>query len=262
MNPQKTSWGKVAKWYDRLLEDVPGTYQKEVILPNLLRIVAPRPGMTIADIACGQGFFARAFFGAGASVVGADIAPELIEIAKKNSPREINFHVAPADNLKEIKTGEADIALIALAIQNIENLAGTMAEVARILKPDGHLILVMNHPAFRIPGETSWGWDEAMKRQYRRVDGYLSEARAEIEMHPSSSRQGGRTEKKSGERTISFHRPLQVYVKALAKAGFAITRLEEWISPKTSEPGPRAKEEDRIRKEIPMFLCLEAKKLG
>ncbi|MEK7110640.1 MAG: SAM-dependent methyltransferase, partial [Patescibacteria group bacterium] len=117
----------------------------------------------------------------------------------------------------------------------------------------GRLILVMNHPAFRIPGETSWGWDEAAEQQYRRVDGYLSEARAKIEMHPG---------KKNGEHTISFHRPLQVYAKALVKSGFAITRIEEWISPKTSSPGPRAKEEDRIRKEIPMFLCLEAKKLG
>ena len=60
--------------------------------------------------------------------------------------------------------------------------------------------------------------------------------------------------------TVSFHRPLQSYFKALNKAGLAVTRLEEWISHKKSQKGPRAAEEDRTRKEIPMFLCIEARK--
>ena len=110
--------------------------------------------------------------------------------------------------------------------------------------------------AARIPGRTSWEWDEATKTQYRRVNAYLSDSRAMIDMHPSLSRDGGAAR---GKQTVSFHRPLQVYVKALAKHGFAIVKLEEWISHKKSEPGPRAKEEDRSRKEIPLFLYLEAR---
>ena len=35
-------------------------------------------------------------------------------------------------------------------------------------------------------------------------------------------------------------------------------RFEEWISHKTSIPGLRADEENRIRKEIPMFAIIEA----
>ena len=60
--------------------------------------------------------------------------------------------------------------------------------------------------------------------------------------------------------TVSFHRPLQSYVKVLAKYGFGVVRLEEWISHKKSQKGPRAEEEDRSRKEIPMFACIEARK--
>jgi hypothetical protein len=48
-------------------------------------------------------------------------------------------------------------------------------------------------------------------------------------------------------------------VKALAKAGFAVTNLEEWVSHKKSDSGPRAAEENRARKEIPMFMYLEAR---
>jgi hypothetical protein len=36
--------------------------------------------------------------------------------------------------------------------------------------------------------------------------------------------------------------------------------MEEWESHKKSQPGPRAKAEDQARKEIPLFLYLEAVK--
>lgn len=83
----------------------------------------------------------------------------------------------------------------------------------------------------------------------------MSDMRHQIEMNPGAQKEN---EKKF---TVSFHRPLQVYFKVLTKAGFAVTRLEEWVSNKESNPGPRASEENRIRKEIPMFLMIEGKKL-
>ena len=64
------------------------------------------------------------------------------------------------------------------------------------------------------------------------------------------------------EKTISFHHPLQFYFKALEKAGFVVTRLEEWTSHKESEKGPRAGAENRARKEFPLFLFLEAVKVS
>ncbi|HTY39953.1 MAG TPA: class I SAM-dependent methyltransferase [Candidatus Paceibacterota bacterium] len=248
----KTSWGKVAKWYDELLEKSPDTYQAKVILPNLLRLLEPRAGQALLDIACGQGFFTRALAARGASATGADISSELIALAKRASPASIPFHIAPADKLAFAKNKSFDTALIVLALQNIENLDGVIAEAARALKPGGRFLIVLNHPAFRIPGRSSWNWDEAAQAQYRRVDAYLSESRAKIEMHPGDD---------PGVHTISFHRPFQVYMKALAKHGFVIARLEEWNSHRRSQPGPRAKEEDRTRKEFPLFLCLEARLL-
>jgi hypothetical protein len=65
--------------------------------------------------------------------------------------------------------------------------------------------------------------------------------------------------KTNSPKTISYHRSLQDFSKALFKSGFSITRLEEWISHKQSQKGPRQKAEDQARKEIPMFLMLEAR---
>ena len=261
----KTSWGNVAEWYDDLIEKE-GTYQREVVLPNLLRLLAPAKVDTILDIACGQGFFSREIANAvekaqgvgHGKVIGFDISAELIQVAKakERSPKGIEYHVSPSHLMPFCKDASIDKAIIILALQNIEQFQATLAECARVLKEKGKLILVLNHPAFRIPHASSWGWDEAQSKQYRRLDAYMSESKEKILMNP------GERDVSKQEFTVSFHRPLQVYFKALEKAGLVVVRLEEWISHKESNPAGRGKEENRMRKEIPMFLALEIVKRG
>jgi len=265
MKKNKTSWGKVAGWYSDLLEKEEGTYQKELILPNLVRLMDIKKDNVVLDLACGQGFFSREFLKAGAKVVGVDVAQELTylasEITKKEMPEaNAKFVTSPADNLGFIKENSIDKIVIVLAIQNIENVAGVFKECQRVLRLGGKLFLVLNHPAFRIPKQSSWGWDPKTNDQYRRIDQYLSESKIEIQMHPSMDSTGS-PQAISENKTISFHRPLQYYFKFLGKNGFAVDRLEEWNSHKRSQPGPRAKAEDKIRKEIPIFMFLEAIKM-
>ncbi len=251
MKKTNTSWGNVADWYGGLLQGE-GTYQKDVILPNLIRLLDIQKGEAILDLACGPGFFSNEFFKKGAKVIGVDISSELIALAKKNSPKEIRYEISSADKIAGIKNASIDKAVVVLAIQNIENVTGVFQECQRVLKKGGSLLLVLNHPAFRISKASEWGWDEKRNMQYRRIDRYLSELKNKIQMHPGDD---------PSEYTISFHRPLQFYFKALQKNGFYISRLEEWSSHKKSEPGPRAVAENRARIEIPLFLFLEAQKI-
>ena len=258
---QKTSWGAVAGWYDGLLSNDVNSYQSSLILPNLIRLINPKKGLTILDVACGQGYFSNAFAQNGAKVIGCDISAELIELAKKTNLGKnmktalLEFHISPADKLSFVADNSIDTAVIVLAIQNIENLAGTLMECSRVLKSSGKLFIVLNHPAFRIPQSSSWQWDEKEMKQYRKIDSYMSDKTLKIDMTP------GEAEIFKKKFTVSFHRPLQSYFKALNKAGLSVSKLEEWISNKSSQKGPRADEEDRIRKEIPIFMCLECRKI-
>ena len=124
-----------------------------------------------------------------------------------------------------------------------------MQNVRRWLKPGGRFVMVTTHPCFRIPRQTHWGWDEQKKIQYRRVDLYGSESAIPILTPPFSQ---------PDSFTVTYHRPLQSYVQALAEAGLGVDGLEEWTSHKTSEPGKRSKAENRARQEIPLFMALRA----
>lgn len=251
--PKNTSWGQVADWYDNLLEEGEGTYQKEVILPNLKRLLAIKKGEIVLDLGCGTGFFARVCAKEGARVIGIDSGRELIAKAESYDTPGIEYYVSSAEKIPMIKNQQIDKIIIILAIQNMEKLPDLLTECSRVLKKNGTMYLVMNHPAYRIPKETSWEWTRDQSVQYRRVDKYLSEARIPIDMHPGEAKK---------TITYTFHRPLQVYFKSLAKNGFCVSKLEEWISNRIGPKGKTFNALEQSRKEIPMFLFLECKKFN
>jgi hypothetical protein len=115
-------------------------------------------------------------------------------------------------------------------------------------------VVVLNHPAFRSPGSTSWSWEQKGKTQvqYRRVDRYMLPRKQAIVTHPGRD---------PNRHTWSFHRPLGAYVKALRQAGLLVEAIEEWTSHKHSDSGPRADAENVARKEIPLFMAIKARKV-
>jgi len=254
-----TSWNKVASWYDELLKD-DDSYQAKVILPNLLRFLDLKKGENVYDLACGQGYFANVFAHMGARVTASDLSKKLIETAKKNNSlkkveeEKVLFYITPAHRAQFLKDDSVDTIVVVLAIQNIENVNEVIVECKRILKKDGRIIFVLNHPAFRVPQASDWHFENGV--QSRIISKYLSEIKVSIDMTP------GENNIKKKITTITFHRSLQYYMKLFSKNSLAITRLEEWISHKQSGIGPRQLAEDKARKEIPLFMCLEVKNIS
>jgi ubiquinone/menaquinone biosynthesis C-methylase UbiE len=247
-NKRSTSWGNEAQWYANHLKGN-DTYHAQVIIPNLMRLVSPKLGVHLLDIGCGEGLFARMCAEKGAQVCASDISPELIAYAQKQCNKG-TYMVSPSEDLSWVKPMSQDIVTAILTLQNVERIEPVLHEVRRVLKKQGRFICVLNHPAFRIPKVSSWGFDEKEQKQYRRIDAYLSARKEVIDMHPGSRR--------IQSFTYSFHRSLQDYMKAFRGEGFAVVRIEEWISHKTSEPGPRARAENYARKEFPLFMLIEA----
>lgn len=246
----KTSWQPVAKWYGSYMKGK-DTFQDEVVFPGALRMLDVKKGGKYLDVACGEGSFAALIAKQGGEVTGIDVASDLIRQAQNKKIRGATFLVGDATNFASRLNPQFDGASCILAIQNIADHAAVMDNVATVLKKGAPFVVVMNHPSFRIPRQSSWGFDEAKKMQYRRVDLYMSEHEIPIQAHPGSA---------PGVKTLSYHRPLQSSIAALTKAGFVIDGLEEWVSHRESDSGPRARAENRSRNEIPMFMAIRAKR--
>jgi ubiquinone/menaquinone biosynthesis C-methylase UbiE len=248
----KTDWGNVATWYDKHLKD-DDTYHAQVVLPNLMRLVDLKPEESLLELGCGQGFFTEHFYTISKKVTGVDLGAQLIQIAKEKN-KQVTYIVGSAEDIGLLDKQTFDVIIVVLAIQNMKHLNLVVENISKHLKEDGRVYIVLNHPAFRIPQHSTWMFSEDKKTQMRVVDMYMSEKEIAIDMNPGSI--------KDKKIASSFHRPLQVYSKAFAKQGFAITKIEEWMSHKKSQKGPQAEAEDIARKEFPMFMCLEFKKMA
>lgn len=245
----KTSWEGVDKWYDTLVGEEGHYYHTHLVMPNLVRLLKLRTGDRLLDLACGQGVLARNI-PEGVDYFGIDLAPSLIQKAKQY--KKGRFAIGDITKPLPVPAGATFThAAIVLALQNVEKPDSALLETARHLERGGRLVVVLNHPCYRIPRQTSWGIDEQQNMQYRRVNRYMTPLQIPIRMHP------GKGEK--AETTWSFHFPITAFCQCLFESGFAIIGFEEWVSDKKST-GKNAKRENLARSEFPLFLAIIAQK--
>lgn len=246
-----TSWENVKPWYDKIVGHEGHYFHKEIILPHLLKSWKLDASSSLVDLACGQGVLARAL-PEKIHYLGIDSAPSLIRAAEQYD-KNPHHRYKVGDITKPIKH-EGDKfshASIILALQNLEFPARALQNASSLLKNGGLLSLVINHPYFRIPRQTSWGIDESKKIQYRRIDLYMSALKIPIQAHPGK--------KNDSLETISYHWPLESLMQWLKAAGFMVEDIQEWCSNKTST-GTKAKMENRSRDEFPLFMHILARK--
>jgi ubiquinone/menaquinone biosynthesis C-methylase UbiE len=250
-NPNHTSWEPVQKWYRGIVGEEGHYYHQNLIIPGLLRLLNLKPNDKLLDLGCGDGILGR-HIPAKINYLGIDIAPSFVKAAKKQDPSALHDY-ASADVTKSLPIDNKTFthATIVLAIQNMEFPEQVFKNAAKYLESHGKLMIVMNHPCFRIPRQSSWQIDEPKKLQYRRIDRYFNPMQIPIQAHPSQG--------EASASTVSFHYPISAYIAWLKNAGFYVADMEEWCSNKVST-GAAAKMENRCREEFPMFLTIIAEK--
>ncbi len=245
----ETDWDSPDRWYDKLVGEKGHYYHQTIIFPNLFKILGTEKIDSWLDLGCGNGVLAR-HLPKSVEYIGIDAAKDLLAQANLGSPKTARFfHCDAAKKLPLEKTDFSHGSFI-LSLQNMEDGFGAIASASKHLKSGGKLILVLNHPSFRIPRQSEWGYDEKTKIQYRRINGYMGSLKIPISMQPG---------KKTNFTTYSFHNPLSTYTHWLKEASLHILYIEEWSSDKKSEGG-RAKAENRARLEFPLFLAIIAEK--
>lgn len=245
-----TSWQKVSGWYSKIVSKEGHYYHQHVIFPQVLRLLDLKTNDSLLDLGCGDGVLGRAI-PKNIYYQGIDLATDFINTAKNQDKNSLhNYAVGDVTKPLPISKNDFTKAAIILALQNIASPQLALQTAAKHLFRNGKLVIVLNHPIFRIPRLTSWGIDEKNKTQYRRINQYMTPLKIPINMHPGL---------KNVQTTWSFHFPLSKYSDFLQEAGFVIEKIEEWASDKTSV-GKASKMENRARSEIPLFMAILAKK--
>lgn len=160
-------------------------------------------GRRILDAGCGSGPLTAALRARGAEMTGFDGSPAMIEIARDRLGDGIPLHVADLGGPLPFADEAFDDVVASLVLHYLGDWTTPLAELRRVLRPSGRLILSVNHPLVRVfthPDE-----DYFATRPYSE----------EFEF--------------AGEKTVlpMWHRPIHAMTDAFLASGFDISAVSE-----------------------------------
>ena len=205
-------WDEHAAWWQREFTDGVDPEYEEQIIPLVLTHLPA--ASRVVDIGTGEGQIARAITReTDAFVVGLDpTRPQIHEAAIRAGGPE--YALAGAAALP-VADAAIDAVVVCLVLEHVDALDDSIAEVARVLRPGGRLLLFLNHPLLQTPG-SGMIIDHILDppETYWRIGPYLPEAESIEEVQ-------------KGVLVRFLHRPMSRYVNALHAAGLALVHMAE-----------------------------------
>ena len=128
----------VAKNYDKA-NDLLSFGSARIWRKKVAKLVNSQPGHKILDLAAGTGSSSIVFLREGVKVVAADFSNGMLEEGRKRHP-ELEFVFADAASLP-FADEEFDTVTISFGIRNVEKTEEALAEMLRVLKPGGKLVV-------------------------------------------------------------------------------------------------------------------------
>jgi ubiquinone/menaquinone biosynthesis C-methylase UbiE len=182
--------------------------------PAMLELAGDVHGHRILDAGCGSGPLSEALRARGAIMTGFDGSPAMIEIARNRLGEDADLQVADISRPLPFADGAFDDVVVSLVLHYLQDWTASLAELRRVLKPGGRLVLSVNHPV-------------NLKFSDPSAD-YFS-----VTQHTDEYTFGDQ------RATLTYwHRPLHAMSDAFTEAGFRITAISE---PPFSPDTPREK---------------------
>ncbi len=198
--------------------------------PAMLALAGDVTGRRILDAGCGAGPLFAALRDRGAIVTGFDSSAGMLEQARRRLGDDADLLVAALGSPLPFPDGTFDDVTASLVLHYLEDWGPALAELRRVLKPGGRLILSVDHPFAVVLMHQEAGRDANYFATSNRAEEWTL---------------GGQTIPMS-----FWQRPLHAMTDAFTAAGFRIAVISE------PAPAPAAREAfpDDIAAE-PRFLC-------
>jgi SAM-dependent methyltransferase len=202
-------YDEFAEWYEQRIGESPP------LIAAHLDLLPAVTGDRVLDIACGQGRMSRYLARLGADVVGVDISAAMLGKARATGPEGITYVRADVTRHPAWWDGRPfDGCTCELALMDIDDLAGTLATVATVLRPGGWFVASIVHPCFpgNERGQSSWPPEAGYEGE-----GWWTS--------PEHNPDGVRI------RVGATHRKLSTFLNALLDAGLEAERFVEPPAP-------------------------------
>lgn len=115
--------------------------------PALLDLAGDVAGRRVLDAGCGPGIYAAELVARGAHVTAFDESLEMVRLAQDRlgTDVEVRRHRL-GDRLDWLADASVDLVIMALVLHHVSDRVGALRELARVLAPDGRLVLSTTHP--------------------------------------------------------------------------------------------------------------------
>lgn len=156
----RASWDANAEFWDSTMGEG-NAFHRKLVAPAVERLLHLAPGERVLEFACGNGQFSRRMAELGATVDASDIAPKMIEAARRRTAERpelaerIRFRVLDATDeaaLSQLEPGAFDAAVCNMAMMDMAEIGPMLRAVRRSLKPAGRFVFAILHPCFNHSG--------------------------------------------------------------------------------------------------------------
>jgi ubiquinone/menaquinone biosynthesis C-methylase UbiE len=114
--------------------------------PAMLALAGDVAGRRILDVGCGAGPLLEALRDRGAIVTGMDKSSGMVEVARRRLGAGADLRVAELGSPLPFPDDAFDDITASLVLHYLEDWGPALAELRRVLKPGGRLIVSVNHP--------------------------------------------------------------------------------------------------------------------
>jgi ubiquinone/menaquinone biosynthesis C-methylase UbiE len=128
-----------AKKYDQDAKFNPATAMDEKIILPLFNV---KKDDVVLDIGCGTGRFTIPLAKKCKTIIGIDFSEHMLDVARKKGTGIKNIHFQKVDIRKKLpfKNETFDKVLCTLVFSHLENIAGILDEIHRVMKKEGILV--------------------------------------------------------------------------------------------------------------------------